>query len=113
MQVLRRNAPRSDFLSEARKRASQRYEGKHNFVGQRGDKAVSLAREIGSGAFHAPWKRRDDRQPAVVEGFSLRGKQSQCAEASRKHHHDRLFAAMEDVEALILNRSVRGTRSGK
>lgn len=94
-------APSCKFVGEKRQTSAGRYKGEHHVIGQRRDKAVSLAREIGGGAFLGFGKRRDDCQPTSVEGLSLRSRQSQIAKAARERHYDRLLAAQQDIEALI------------
>ena len=51
------NAPSCKFFGETRQTPAGCNKREHHFVSQRGDKAVSLAREIGSGAFLGFGKR--------------------------------------------------------
>ena len=65
-------APTYKFVGEQRQAAAGGDEREHHLVGQRRDKAVPSAGEIGGGTPFSYWKRRNDCQPAVFESRSLR-----------------------------------------
>lgn len=96
-----------DFVAQPSEISAWRNKSKHDLIGHRRHEAVALAGEIGGDVLYRCWTRRDDCQPALVERLPLRSWQPQGADATRERHHDWLFAAQQDVEALLFERRMK------
>ena len=96
-----------NFVAQPSEISAWRNKSKHDLIGHRRYEAVALAGEIGGDVLFRCWTWRTICQPALVERLPLRSGQPQGADATRERHHGGLFAAQQDVEALLSKRGMK------
>ncbi len=107
-----RFGPGEDLTAEDFRLAAEGGVRDKDSICEGGDEAVALLGSLAGGAADTLGEGRDEQEADLLDGLFPFGGQSHTLDASRRAEDDRLRAAQEEAQALLLHRGVEAADDG-